>query len=201
MTFSSHYNESFCRVLSRVDLERVEELAQAFSAVRQKGGRVFVAGLGGSSANATHAATDLRRSVQLKAEAFGESVAEVTADANDDGWEDVLSLWLRRREIGPEDCLLILSVGGGSEEHQLSVPLIRGLRTARTENAEIYAIVGISDGIAALESDIAIVLPAVEPQLVSPFAEVFQAHIWHLLVTHPELARRPSKWQELLSED
>ena len=158
---------------------------------------MFVLGVGGSAANASHAVNDFRKIAAIEAYAPTDNVAELTARTNDEGWESVFEGWLRGSRLGPEDVLLIFSVGGGDVTKNVSPNLVRALRYAKEIGAGVVGVVGRRDGFTAQVADACVVVPIVNPEHVTPHSETFQAVIWHLLVSHPALKTSPTKWESL----
>jgi D-sedoheptulose 7-phosphate isomerase len=162
--------------------------------VKEKGGRLFVLGVGGSAANAGHAVNDFRKLAGIETYAPTDNVAELTARTNDEGWETVFSGWLRVSKLSAKDCLFILSVGGGDREKKVSPNLIEAIDLAKEIGARITGIVGRDGGYTAKNADVCVVVPTVNPSTVTPHSESFQTVIWHLIVSHPSLKSNPTKW-------
>jgi D-sedoheptulose 7-phosphate isomerase len=163
-------------------------------ALREAGGRLFVLGVGGSAANASHAVNDFRKLCGIETYAPTDNVSELTARTNDDGWETVFSEWLKISRIGAKDALFILSVGGGNLEKNVSPNLVSAIKLAKERDIKVYGVVGRDGGYAKLAGDRVIVIPTIAPDRVTPHAEAFQAVIWHALVCHPELQIQDTKW-------
>jgi D-sedoheptulose 7-phosphate isomerase len=164
---------------------------------RAGGGRLFILGVGGSAANASHAVNDFRKICGLEAYAPTDNVSELTARTNDEGWAGVFESWLRVSRLGARDALLILSVGGGNLEMQVSPNLVAAIQYARTVGAKVTGIVGRDGGYTARNADACVIVPTVNTQHVTPHTEAFQAVIWHLLVTHPALKQAATKWESV----
>lgn len=197
------HSHAFLRLVEEtsrsLDAALVEDLANAILKTRERGGRLFVLGVGGSAANASHAVNDFRKLCAVEAYAPTDNVAELTARANDEGWESTFEAWLISSRLSDRDAVLALSVGGGDAERGVSVNLIRALDEARARGAVILAIVGRDGGHTARVADIAVIVPPVEPELVTPLSESFQSVILHCVVSHPHLAVAPPKWEGLLA--
>lgn len=176
----------------RFEAYLIDDLAEELHALRERGGRLFVLGVGGSAANAGHCAADLRKLCGIEAYAPSDNVAELTARANDEGWDTIFSGWLRVSRMRTEDALLVLSVGGGAPG--VSECLVRAMEVAMVKKSKIFAILGRDDGFAARHADIAIVIPQVNAARITPLAEAFQAVVWHALVSHPRLQINQTKW-------
>ena len=174
-----------------IDREGVERMADELVALRERGGRLFLLGLGGSAANCSHAAADFRKLCEIQAQAPTDNMAEFSARANDDGFSSVFSGWLHASQACIDDALLVLSVGGGTDE--VSLPLKRALHYAAVNGMRILGIVGPNGGETAARAHCVVKVPA-EPKHVTPHTEAFQAVLWHCLVSHPLLQRKATKW-------
>jgi D-sedoheptulose 7-phosphate isomerase len=162
--------------------------------VKSSCGRLFVLGVGGSAANASHAVNDFRKLAGIETYAPTDNVAELTARTNDEGWETVFSGWLRVSKLSSKDCLFILSVGGGNKEKNVSTNLIEAIDLAKEVGARVTGIVGRDGGYTSKNADVCLVIPNLNPNSVTPHAESFQTVIWHLMVSHPKLKSNPTKW-------
>jgi D-sedoheptulose 7-phosphate isomerase len=182
---------NICRAL---EARQIERLAAELAALREREGRLFILGAGGSAGNASHAVNDFRKLCHLECYAPTDNVAELTARTNDEGWETVFAGWLEVSRLGDADALLIFSVGGGDAERQVSVNLIRAIDLAHDRGARVFGIVGRATGYAALHGDVVVVIPQPAPHWVTPLSEAFQAVVWHCLVSHPLLQRQTTKW-------
>ncbi len=196
-SFSETYLAETAEIVSRLDAGSVERLAEALAAIREGGGRLFVLGVGGSAAHASHAAADFRKLCGLEAYAPTDNVAELTARINDDGWDGALASWLDGSRLGASDAVLVFSVGGGSEERGVSVNLVRALETARRVGAKIFGVVGRDGGYTSTVADESVVIPVVSDDRVTPHTEGMCAVVWHLLVSHPALQAATAKWESL----
>ena len=181
-----------------IPAETMEAMAQGIAAVRERGGRLFVLGVGGGAGHASHAVNDFRKICHLEAYTPTDNVSELTARTNDEGWETTFSEWLKTSRICDRDGVLVFSVGGGSREHGISMNLVHALELARERGASIFGIVGRDGGTTAELADVAIVVPAPEERM-TPHVESFQAVLWHLLVSHPALAAQAGKWEATTS--
>jgi D-sedoheptulose 7-phosphate isomerase len=179
-----------------VDPAAVEAMAHGLAAVRERGGRLFILGVGGGAGHASHAVNDFRKLCRLESYTPTDNVSELTARTNDDGWETSFSAWLEVSRLSERDALLVFSVGGGSREHNVSTNLVGAMEAAHELGAAIYGVVGAPGGALAELADVAILI---EPpaNLRTPLVESFQAVIWHALVCHPELARQQGHWESL----
>lgn len=197
MSFAVQFLEEARRVIDGLDTGAIEKMAQLLAATRERNGRLFILGVGGSAANASHAVNDFRKIVGLEAYAPTDNVSELTARTNDEGWASVFVEWLRVSRLDGNDCILVLSVGGGNLERNVSPNLVSALQYARERKAAIAGIVGRDGGFTAQAADACVIIPTVNPDNVTPHSEAFQAVVWHLLVSHPLLKRAQTKWESV----
>lgn len=195
MSYSTQHLQETTEIIAGLDPLQLDNLARALAGVRQRKGRLFILGVGGSAANASHAVNDFRKICGFEAYAPTDNVSELTARTNDDGWSTVFSGWLRGSQLQERDALFIFSVGGGSLEKNVSPNLVTALQLAKERGADVFGIVGRDGGYTAQVADIAIVIPTVNPANTTPHAEAFQAVVWHLLVSHPALKISETKWE------
>ncbi len=200
-SYSVRHLRETAKILAALDPELCERAVAAIAAVRDCGGRLFILGVGGSAANASHAVNDFRKIAGLECYAPTDNVSELTARTNDEGWESVFEQWLRCSRLEKRDGLLVFSVGGGNMERNVSVNLVRALQFAREQSATIVGVVGRDGGYTARVADVCIVVPTVNAENVTPHAEAFQAVLWHLFVSHPRLKRAPTKWESAAGPD
>jgi len=194
MSFSRTYFDEVVATVQKLDLGKVEAMAIGLHEVRERGGRLFILGVGGSAGNAGHAVNDFRKLCAFDAYAPTENVSELTARTNDEGWATVFAHWLAASRLSERDALLVLSVGGGDLEKNISPNLVKALEYAREKRAAIFGIVGRDGGYTAKVANVAVVVPTVNPEMVTPHAEEFQGIVWHLLVSHPQLKVNATKW-------
>lgn len=197
MRFIETYLAECERIIARLDRAAIEGLVDRLAQTRDAGGRLFILGVGGSAANASHAVNDFRKLAGLEAYAPTDNVSEVTARTNDEGWDSVFAPWLRTSRLGLDDLVLVLSVGGGSLEQNVSPNLVSALRYAHEVGASIAGIVSRDGGFTAQIADVCVLIPVANPEHITPHAESFQAVIWHLLVSHPRLKSAATKWESL----
>jgi D-sedoheptulose 7-phosphate isomerase len=181
-------------ITKQINSEVVETIVELLSDVKATGGRLFVLGVGGSAANASHAVNDFRKLAGIEAYAPTDNVAEITARTNDEGWGGVFSGWLKVSKFNSKDCLFILSVGGGDKIKNVSPNLIEAIDLAKEVGARVTGIVGRDGGYTAINANVCLIVPTVNPDTVTPHSESFQAVIWHLLVSHPKLKTNSTKW-------
>lgn len=197
MTFTETFLAEAGAILRALDAGAVERLAASLARVRDSGGRLFVLGVGGSAAHASHAVNDFRKICGFEAYTPTDNVSELTARINDEGWEGALSEWLRGSRLCGQDAVLVFSVGGGSRERQVSVNLVAAVELARDVGAHVFGIVGRDGGFTAQCSEVAVVVPPLFPERVTPHTEAACAVIWHLLVSHPALQVSGGRWEAI----
>jgi len=194
-TFAEKFLAEAAQILAGLDVSRIEKAAQLLANVRANEGRVFILGVGGSAANASHAVNDFRKIAGIEAYAPTDNVSELTARTNDEGWATVFEGWLKTSKLQARDAVLVFSVGGGDLERNVSPNLVAALQLAKSTGARILGIVGRDGGYTAKVADVCIVIPTVNPAHVTPHTEAFQAVVWHLLVTHPAVKIAQTKWE------
>jgi D-sedoheptulose 7-phosphate isomerase len=197
MSFSEQFLSEVQAIAGQLKPDVLERMASLLAQVRQDGGRLFILGVGGSAANASHAVNDFRKIVGIETYAPTDNVSELTARTNDEGWATIFESWLRVSRLRKEDAVLVLSVGGGNIEKQISPNLVSALQYARTVGAKILGIVGRDGGFTATVADVCVVIPTVNSTHVTPHSEAFQAVVWHLLVSHPALKSQQTRWESV----
>ena len=197
MTFTEQFLAEATEIIRQIDAAAVERVAATLAGCRERGGRLFILGVGGSAANASHAVNDFRKICGFEAYAPTDNVSELTARTNDEGWAGVFDSWLRVSRLRETDALLVFSVGGGNLENNVSPNLVAAIRYAKTVGAKVTGIVGRDGGFTAQAADACVIVPTVNPEHITPHAEAFQAVVWHLLVSHPRLKSRPTKWESV----
>jgi D-sedoheptulose 7-phosphate isomerase len=188
------YFRQVAEVASQLDLSAIEAMVEGLVALRERGGRLFFVGVGGSAGNCSHAVNDFRKLCAIESYAPTDNVSELTARTNDEGWETVFSEWLVTSRADKDDALFVMSVGGGNLEKNVSVNLIRALEVAKSHGMDIFGIVGRDGGYTKRLGNYVVVVPTVDPDLVTPHTEAFHAVVWHCLVSHPRLQKRSTKW-------
>ena len=194
-TFAQLFLAEAKEVIDRLDAPAIERAASLLAHTRTVGGRLFILGVGGSAANASHAVNDFRKIGGIEAYAPTDNVSELTARVNDEGWQTVFESWLRVSRLRSQDLVLVFSVGGGNLEKNVSPNLVAALQYAKTVGARIIGIVGRDGGHTAKVADVCILIPTVNPDHITPHAEAFQAVVWHLLVSHPAVKQQQTKWE------
>lgn len=197
MSFAQQYLSEASQILLQLDTDAIDRVVALLVETRARGGRLFILGVGGSAANASHAVNDFRKLVGLEAYTPTDNVSELTARTNDEGWASVFEGWLRVSRVGADDLVLVLSVGGGHVEKNISPNLVAALQHAKGVGARIIGVVGRDGGYTAQVADACVIVPTVNPAHVTPHTEAFQAVIWHLLVSHPRLKAAETKWESV----
>ena len=195
MTFTDDFLDETGRILEQLDRNSVEAVAHGLAAVRERGGRLFSLGVGGSAGHAGHAVNDFRKLCGFEAYAPTDNVSELTARTNDEGWETVFSAWLEGSRLGPDDGLLIFSVGGGNRDMNVSANIVAALELAVERGASIFGIVGRDGGYTAQVATDAVIIPPLVDDRITPHTEGLAAVVWHLLVSHPALQVHATKWE------
>jgi D-sedoheptulose 7-phosphate isomerase len=190
----THLDEA-ARIIAAIDAEAIERVAALLARTRQRGGRLFFLGVGGSAGNCSHAVNDFRKLAGFEAYAPTDNVSELTARTNDEGWDTVFEAWLKGSRLRADDAVFVLSVGGGSLEKNISPNLVKAVEHAKRVGATVVGIVGRDGGYTATVADACVIVPTVNPETVTPHAEAFQAVVWHLLVSHPLLKASATKWE------
>ena len=197
MTYIDQYLQEVEEILKRIDRTAIERLVTLLVKLRERGGRLFILGVGGGAGHASHAVNDFRKITGIEAYTPTDNVSELTARVNDDGWETVFAEWLRGSRLRATDMVLVFSVGGGDVQRNISLNLVRALEYARQVGTTICGIVGRDGGFTAQVADTSVIVPVVNPATVTPHTEAFQALIWHLLVSHPKLRTSEMKWESV----
>jgi len=195
MTFTQQYLEETQKVVAGLNAEVIERSVEELAKIRERGGRLFILGVGGSAANAGHAVNDFRKICGFEAYAPTDNVSELTARTNDQGWATVFSEWLKGSRLNGKDGLLIFSVGGGNLEKNVSPNLVSAIQVAKSVGASVVGIVGRDGGYTAKEATACVIVPTVNADHVTPHSEAFQAVVWHLFVSHPKLKVNRTKWE------
>ncbi len=195
--FVQRYLAEAKTIVERLDTAAIERVVDILAETRARGGRLFILGVGGSAANASHAAADFRKIVGIEAYAPTDNVSELTARTNDEGWAGVFASWLCVSHLRADDLVLVLSVGGGNLANNVSPNLVVALQFTKAVGARIIGVVGRDGGYTAEVADACVVVPSVNPLHVTPHSEAFQAVIWHLLVSHPSLKQSETKWESI----
>ena len=196
-SFASSFVAETIEILRGIDTSQIEAVAHALEAVRRRDGRLFILGVGGSAGHASHAVNDFRKICGFEAYTPTDNVSELTARINDEGWDGALAAWLAGSRLREADGLLVFSVGGGNAERQVSVNLIRAIELAIEVGATVTGIIGRDGGYTATVADACVVVPPLFADRITPHTEGLCAVIWHLLVSHPVLQQRVTRWEEV----
>lgn len=197
MTFTEQYLKEAQQITSQLNADAIEAMVEELAKLRRRGGRLFILGIGGSAANASHATNDFRKIVGIETYAPSDNISELTARANDEGWDTIYSEWLKVSKLSQDDAVLVLSVGGGNLEKNISPNLVSALKLAKERNAKVFGIVGRDGGYAAKVADPCVIIPTVNSENITPHTEAFQAVVWHLIVSHPKLKQSQTKWESV----
>lgn len=197
MTHTQRYFEEVGKISGGIDHGTIERLADALAQLRERHGRLFLLGVGGSAANCSHAVNDFRKLAGIEAYAPTDNVAELTARTNDEGWDTVFAAWLRTSRANEKDAVFVMSVGGGNLEKNVSPNLVKALDEAKRRKLKIFGIVGRDGGYTKKVGDEVVVVPTVAPERVTPHSEAFQGVVWHCLVCHPKVMVQQNKWESV----
>lgn len=193
--YISSYLDEVKQIAGKVDKTKIEDMIKILLQVREKNGRLFIIGVGGSAGSCTHAVNDFRKIVGIESYAPTDNVSELTARVNDDGWETVFVKWLMTSKLNSNDCIMVFSVGGGNEEKNISANIVQALKLAKKVGAKVIGIVGRDGGYTGKVADACVIIPTVNNDTVTPHAEAFQGNIWHLIVSHPAMKLNEMKWE------
>ncbi|PPR47629.1 MAG: Phosphoheptose isomerase [Alphaproteobacteria bacterium MarineAlpha5_Bin8] len=193
-TYVEKYFQDISKISSLIDISKIKILINELIDLRKRKGRLFFLGVGGSAANASHAVNDFRKLCEIESYAATDNVSELTANINDEGWENSLQLWLQNNNLNQKDAIFVMSVGGGNKKNNVSVNIINAINYAIDNNSKIFGIVGKTDGYTFLKGNCIIAVPEIDSKFITPYSESFQAIIWHCLVSSPELQRKNTKW-------
>ncbi len=185
------------QIARSLDHRQVERLVEELRALRDRGGRLFLIGVGGSAANCSHAVNDFRKLCGIEAYTPVDNVSELTARVNDEGWDTVFAAWLETSRADADDAVLVFSVGGGDAERGVSANIVVALDLAKARGLKIFGVIGRESGYTNRIGDEVVVIPTVEPSRLTPHTEAFQAVVWHCIVSHPALQQRSATWERL----
>jgi len=197
MQFIDQYFKEAKIIIDNIDKDQIFKMVSIINEIRSNNGRMFILGVGGGAGHASHAVNDFRKICGLEAYTPTDNVSELTARVNDDGWETAYVNWLKISKLNKNDILLVFSVGGGNLEKNISVNILKSLELGKKLGTRICGIVGRDGGYTAQVADACVVIPPINPETVTPHTEAFQAVIWHLLVSHPDLQRYEMKWESV----
>jgi D-sedoheptulose 7-phosphate isomerase len=195
--FIQGYLSEVVEIANKLDRDQIGKMVENLLKIRNEGGRLFILGVGGSSGNASHAVNDFRKIVNIESYAPTDNVSELTARVNDDGWETVFVNWLKGSRICSKDGVFVLSVGGGNLEENVSPNIVSAIKHAKEVGAVVMGVVGRDGGYTAKLADACVIVPTVNTETITPHSEAFQAVVWHLLVSHPDLKVSETKWESI----
>lgn len=195
MSYVKQYLLEAIEIIQKIDIDAIEDITDLLAQVKEEGGRVFFLGVGGSAGNCSHAVNDFRKIVEIESYAPTDNVSELTARINDEGWNSIFVEWLKISKLTSKDALFIFSVGGGNLEKNISPNLVEACKYARLIDSKIVGVVGRDGGYTAKIANACVIVPTVNIDTVTPHSEAFQAVVWHLLVSHPKLKTRQTKWE------
>lgn len=194
MTHAIDFFSDAASICKSIDVSCIEALVNELKALRERKGRLFFLGVGGSAANCSHAVNDFRKLCGIESYSPADNVSELTARTNDEGWDTVFSGWLEVSQLSERDAIFVFSVGGGDVDRNISPNLVKAIDLAKARGAKVYGVVGKNTGYTARAGDAVVVIPEVNADRVTPYSEAFQAVVWHCLVSHPALQVRRTKW-------
>ena len=194
MNFFENFFDGSAKISKKIDINELELLVEAIKKIKNKKGRIFFLGVGGSAGNCSHAVNDFRKLCSIEAYTPLDNVSELTARINDEGWDSSLQKWLEISRLKSTDALFILSVGGGDKKKNISVNLIEAVKYAKKKKAKVFGIIGRKKGYVKKVGNNVIVIPEINKKLITPYSEAFQAVVWHALVSHPKLQTMKTKW-------
>jgi D-sedoheptulose 7-phosphate isomerase len=198
MTHASRFFGEVKSIAEQIDVDVIERMAAALARLRERAGRLFIIGVGGSAGNCSHAVNDFRKLCGIEAYTPVDNVSELTARTNDEGWDTVFAAWLAVSKADRDDAVLVFSVGGGDAARNISPNIVKALDEAKRRGMEIFGVVGRDTGYTKQVGDCVVVVPTVNAKHVTPHAEAFQAVVWHCLVSHPALQMMGTKWETAL---
>lgn len=197
MSYINQYLDEAVEIIERLDTSMIEKMIKLLIEVRENEGRIFFLGVGGGAGNASHAVNDFRKIAGIEAYAPTDNVSELTARTNDEGWDTVFVKWLKVSKLNAKDMIFVFSVGGGNLEKNISANIVKALEYAKSAGAKICGVVGRDGGYTSKVADACVIVPVVNKDTVTPHTESFQALVWHLLVSHPELGINEMKWEAI----
>ena len=197
MNYSKKHLTEAINIINRIDSEKIENIVKIIKKVKNKKGRIFFLGVGGSAGNCSHAVNDFRKIVGIESYAPTDNVSELTARTNDEGWNSVFVEWLKVSKLNKNDLIFVFSVGGGNVQKKISVNLVEALKYGKTKKCNIVGVVGKDGGYTASVSSSCLIIPIVNNKTITPHTEAFQAVVWHLIVSHPELKSKETKWESI----
>ena len=197
MIYSNTHLSEVNNIIKKIDTKRIENMVDLISNVRKQKGRIFFLGVGGSAGNCSHAVNDFRKIIGIESYAPTDNVSELTARANDEGWDSIFSEWLKVSNLSSKDLIFVFSVGGGSIEKNISPNIVAALKYGKSVGSKLIGVVGRDGGYTSKVADVCLIIPTVNEKTITPHTEAFQAIIWHLIVSHPKLKLNETKWESV----
>ncbi len=197
MNYTKQHLSEAINIINKIDSEKIEDIVKVIKEVKSKKGRIFFLGVGGSAGNCSHAVNDFRKIVGVESYAPTDNVSELTARTNDEGWDSIFVEWLKVSNLNKNDLIFVFSVGGGNVNKNISVNLVEALKYAKSIKCSIVGVVGKDGGYTASVANSCLIIPTVNDQTITPHTEAFQAVVWHLIVSHPELKSKETKWESI----
>jgi len=193
--YAKQYLQEASLIIEQLDIPSIETITELLVKLRQRGGRLFLVGVGGGAGHASHAVNDFRKLANIEAYSPADNISELTARTNDEGWDTTYAAWLQVSRLSGSDMLLIFSVGGGDLTLNISPNIVRAVQYAKQVGAGVIGILGRDGGYTATVADACVIVPIVNPGSITPHTEAFQAVIWHLIVSDPRLQVMANKWE------
>lgn len=195
--YTAMYLREVIEIVQKIDAAQIDRAVEILAELRRGTGRLFIIGVGGGAGNATHAVNDFRKIVGIESYTPTDNVSELTARVNDEGWDGTFRTWLQTSRLNAADAILVFSVGGGDLKHNISANIVKALQLAKEVGAKVIGVVGRSGGYTAEIADACVIVPTVNAETVTPHTEAFQAVVWHLIVSHPQLKQHEMKWESV----
>lgn len=193
--FASRYLQEAKQVIEQLDIAAIEKMTELLVELRNRGGRLFLIGVGGGAGHASHAVNDFRKIAGIESYSPSDNVSELTARTNDEGWDTTYAAWLKVSRLSDKDMLFVFSVGGGDAERNISANIVNALKLAKETGSKIIGVVGRDGGYTAKVADACVIVPTINKDYITPHTESFQAMVWHLLVSDPRLQQMSNKWE------
>lgn len=197
MSFSEQFLNESIDIINKLDKNELEKAVAILKQTRENGGRLFIIGSGGGAGHASHAVCDFRKICGMETYSPSDNVSELTARVNDEGWDVSYVNWIKGSRFNSKDCILVFSVGGGNADKQISMNLVNVIKHAKEIGAKVVGVVGKDGGYTKEAGDAVILIPTVSESRITPHTEGFQAIVWHLIVSHPELQINKTKWESV----
>ena len=197
MIYSDAHLSEVVEIIKKIETKQIEKMVYLILNVRNKKGRIFFLGVGGSAGNCSHAVNDFRKIIGIESYAPTDNVSELTARTNDEGWSTIFSEWLKVSNLNPKDLIFVFSVGGGNLEKNISPNLVEALKYGKLIGCKLVGVVGRDGGYTSKVADVCVIIPTVNKETITPHTEAFQAVVWHLIVSHPKLKLNETKWESV----